>query len=222
MPRMYKLGKRAAHQDETRRRIVEATVHLHETRGAANTSISAIADLAGVERLTVYRHFPDERSLFKACTSHYLNLNPPPDPAPWCDVTDAGERLRWGLKEIYSYHRRTEPMFARAAQDLEENPVLREVLGHFFSHWDRTREVLASPWESAGSSNLQIQALIGHAMSFQTWQSLVRRQGLDDFQAVELMVRAVRCIASKRMQKEGVEFAKEGLPNDSGGGDRHA
>jgi len=199
MPRIYKLKKRAASLAETRRRIVAATVHLHQMRGAANTSISAIAELAGVERLTVYRHFPDERSLLKGCTSHYLDLNPPPNPDPWREIVDAGQRLHLGLSEIYAYHRRTEPMFARAARDLEENPILREVLENFFLRWDRMRDVLASAWESPGSKNPLIRALIGHAMTFQTWRSLVREQDLDDAQAVDLMTKVVHCIASSEL-----------------------
>ena len=210
MPRIYKLKKRAERLDETRRRIVEATVHLHETRGAASTSISAIAELAGVERLTVYRHFPDDRSLLKACTSHYLHLNPPPDPNSWCEVGDAGERLRLGLSQIYDYHRRTEPMFARAARDLEENPILREVLGHFFAQWEQIREILVSPWEVSGSSMTLLRALIGHAMSFQTWRSLVREQGLDDAQIVELMVQVVKCMVLKESQESTLRQRSNG------------
>ena len=144
---MYKLKKRAERRDETRRRIVEATVHLHEARGASKTSISAIAELAGVERLTVYRHFPDKRALLTACTSHYLKLNPPPDPAWWHGIADAGERLRLGLAEIFAYHRRTEPMFVQAARDIEGSPLLREVLSSFFAHWQQAKEILASAWE---------------------------------------------------------------------------
>ncbi len=70
--RSYNLGQRASSQEETPRRIVDATVALHEEIGPRATTISAIAEKASVQRLTVYRHFPDETELFKACTSHWF------------------------------------------------------------------------------------------------------------------------------------------------------
>ncbi len=106
MTRKYDMKRRAKRQEETRQRIVEATVELHKTVGMARTTISAIAEKAGVERLTVYRHFPDERALFSACSGHWNAANPPPDPASWTQVADPEERLRSALSEVYAYHRR--------------------------------------------------------------------------------------------------------------------
>lgn len=94
MTRVYRQTQRAARQEETRRRIVEATVELHQSTGPARTTISAIAELAGVQRLTVYKHFPDERSLFSACTAHYQEQHPAPDLTPWMDISDPERRLR--------------------------------------------------------------------------------------------------------------------------------
>ena len=118
MTRKYDMKRRAKRQEETRQRIVEATVELHKTVGMARTTISAIAEKAGVERLTVYRHFPDERALFSACSGHYMAANPPPDPALWTQVADPEKRLRVALTEVYAYHRRTEPMMANFFRDL--------------------------------------------------------------------------------------------------------
>ena len=95
--RKYELKKRAEHQEETRQRIVEATVHLHETIGGQAATISAIAQQAGVERLTVYRHFPDERSLVTACTRHYLEQHPPPNAERWCGLGEPELCLRTAL-----------------------------------------------------------------------------------------------------------------------------
>jgi len=196
MPRNYQLKRRAERQNETRQRIIEATVQLHEMIGGAKTTISAIAEQAGVERLTVYRHFPDERTLFTGCTSHYLALNPPPDPNHWQTIASPTERLRIGLAESFIYHRRTEPMFTHAARDMEEFPVLREILAPFFAHWDRVRDILSSPWETSSSTNPQVRAIIGHAISFQTWQSLGREQKLNDVQMVDFWVDVVSCLSS--------------------------
>lgn len=195
MSRKYELRRRAERQEETRQRIVEAAVHLHQTVGGAKASISAIAELAGVERLTVYRHFPDERSLAIACTSHYQAENPPPDPDSWQSLADAEQRLRKALNDIYVYHRRTEQMFTHAERDMEEVPVLREVLAPYFAYWERVRDVLVSTWETRDAVHCtRLCAAIGHAISFQTWRSLVREQGLEDAEAVELMIGMVRCL----------------------------
>lgn len=193
MARTYRLKRRAERQEETRQRIVEAVVDLHQTVGVARATISAIAERAGVERLTVYRHFPDERALLTACTGHYLTLHPPPDPVCWRQIADLETRLRTGLREIYAYYRRTEPMMASTQHEAKDHPVLRELLAPVVAHWERVRDILAQgPDEGADPPALR-RAAIGHAIAFTTWQSLVRGQGLDDAQAVELMVAMVRC-----------------------------
>ncbi|MDQ4077206.1 MAG: TetR/AcrR family transcriptional regulator [Chloroflexota bacterium] len=193
MGRKYQLKRRAEHQEETRRRIVEAAVELHESVGVAHTTIRAIAERAGVERATVYRHFPDERSLFTACTGHYLAANPPPDPAPLQRIADPTQRLQVGLAEIYAYHRRTEKMTSKAQRDLPQFPVLAEVLAPYDEQWARIGEVLAAGWQTQKDTSKLMRAAIGHAMNFQTWRSLARAEELDDTEAVRLMVAMIRC-----------------------------
>jgi AcrR family transcriptional regulator len=195
MARRYKLAKRAEHEAETRRRIVDATIALHQAVGGLNTTISAIAAQAGVERATVYRHFPDERALLQACTGHYLAHNRPPQPEEWLQIEDAEARLRTALTQVYAYHRRTEAMSARAASDLLLLPILREVLAPLFAYWRQVRDVLAAPWPVTGAPPRRLAAAIGLAVSFQTWQALVREQGLDEAEAVALMVALVKCAA---------------------------
>jgi AcrR family transcriptional regulator len=194
MARKYQLKRRAERQEETRRRIVEATVALHESVGGAGATISAIAERAGVERLTVYRHFPDERTLVTACTQHYWAQNPPPDPTPWHAITDPETRLRTGLAAIYAYHRRTERMSLRASHDTLNNPLLREILAPQFAYWREVHDILAAVWLGGNRAQGQVEAAVGHAIGFMTWYSLVREQGLDDAQAIELMVAMLRCI----------------------------
>lgn len=196
MTRKYELRKRAQHQEETRQRIVEATVALHETVGPARTTISAIAEQAGVDRSTVYRLFPDERAIFAACTSHYLARNPPPTPAAWHATGDPEVRLRIALTEVYAYHERTERMTERAARDLPELPTMQEVLAPYFEQWAAIQEALTSGWDIVGQGRALLVAAIAHATDFSTWRSLVREQGLNNLQAVELMVCLVRCSAN--------------------------
>src|SRR5215210_5120807 len=110
MKRKYELRKRAEQVAETRRRITEAAVELHRTVGPAATRISDVARRAGVQRVTVYNHFPDDASLFAACSAHWRALHPGPDPAAWASIEDSGERLRVGLRELYAWYRETESM----------------------------------------------------------------------------------------------------------------
>ena len=188
MARKYEMKLRATRQEETRLRIVAAAVALHQTVGGAGATISAIAARAGVERPTVYRHFPDERSLLTACTSHYLALNPPPDPTMWKGLSDPAARLRTALPAIYAFHRRTERMMAHAMHDLEDMPMLREVLAPYFAYWDQVVATLVVGWPCEGEVGRRVRAVIGHAVDFRTWRSLVREQGLKDAELVELMV----------------------------------
>jgi len=194
MTRKYEMKRRARRQEETRRRIVEATVELHKTVGMARTTISAIAEKAGVQRLTVYRHFPDERALFSACAGHWRAANPPPDPASWTRVADPEERLRVALSEVYAYHRRTEPMMANVIRDAPVHPLTREMAEPYVRHWERMRYVLATGWGVEDEQLALLLAALAHALDFQTWHSLVRQQGLNDEQAAELMVGMVRCL----------------------------
>src|SRR6267378_2152865 len=120
MPRKYELKQRAESLSETRARIVSATVELHDSVGPAQTTISAIAERAGVQRLTVYRHFPDERTLFEACSAHWAAQNPAPDPSTWAGIADPHERLGIALGEIYAFYRTTQGMVGNLLRDLPD------------------------------------------------------------------------------------------------------
>lgn len=192
MTRKYELKQRAESLSATRARIVAATVELHDSLGPARTTISAIAERAGVQRLTVYRHFPDERSLFEACSNHWAAENPAPDPAAWAVVDDPDERLRVALVEIYAFFRRTEGMTGNLLRDLPDSPVLQEVAEPFLAYWEGVREVLANGWTTRGRKPRLLHAVIGHAIEFETWRSLTQHEGLDDAEAVEAMVLLAR------------------------------
>ncbi len=192
MTRKYELKQRAQSQAQTRQRIVEATVELHGSVGPARTTISAIAERAGVQRLTVYRHFPDERSLFQACTAHSWAANPLPDASAWVAVGDPEERLRIALRDIYAYFRTTEQLTANVRRDLPQLPVLQEVAAPRAQYWQAVRTVLDRGWKTRGHRRKRVRAVIGHALEFETWRSLARHQGLEDIEAAECMVRLAR------------------------------
>jgi AcrR family transcriptional regulator len=196
MTRRYELKQRAQRQADTRRRIVEATVALHSERGLVATQITDIAQRAGVDRVTVYRHFPDLGSLFKACAAHYYNAHPPPDPTGWAAIADPEARLRHGLQEVYGYWAQNAATVAhilRDAQVLGHLGVGRRLLG---LQRDAT-QVLTSGWSPADQQPA-LAATIRVAVDFHTWQRLVTEQGLSQQAAVELAASWTRCLASPR------------------------
>jgi AcrR family transcriptional regulator len=195
--RKYELKKRAEREQETRLRIVRATVELHETVGPALTTRSAIAERAGVSRPTVYSHFPDELSLGKACSTLDLSENPLPDPEPWEEIADPESRLRVALSELYYYFRRREGLLANILRDqemphLRDNPDVREIMRPIVEHWERMQRALIVGWKTHNSRLLL--GAIGLALDFQSWRTMVRKQDMTDEQAVELMVRMVLCL----------------------------
>jgi AcrR family transcriptional regulator len=192
MARKYELKQRAESLAATRERIVEATVELHESLGPARTTISGIAERAGVQRLTVYRHFPDERALFQACSGHWTAQNPKPDPSAWAAISDPEARLRMALLEIYAFFRATEGMTGNLLRDMPELPVLQEVAVPLVEYWQTVRDALDRGWQARGRERTLLRALIGHAIAFDTWRSLTGREGLDDLTAADAMVRLVQ------------------------------
>jgi AcrR family transcriptional regulator len=195
--RTYRKKKRAKSEAETRRRITESAVELHGTVGPAHTSMSAVAERAGVRRSTLYRHFPDEAALFEACSSHWSAANPPPDVSAWTAIRDPDERLRAALAELYGFWRRTEPMIANLLRDEPTDENVRRHFGPFHGYMEVARDLLVQGRRERGQARVRVRAAIGHALDFATWRSLVREQGLGNTQAGELMC-ALASAAAKR------------------------
>jgi len=193
--RRYEKKRRAELEAETRRRITEKAVELHGTVGPAHTSISAIAERAGVRRSTVYRHFPDEAALFDACSSHWEAANPVPDTGAWPSIEGPEERLRAALDELYAYYRRTERMMENLHRDELTVPLVAERFAGYHQYLAAARDMLIRGRSVRGVRREETRAAIGHALAFPTWRSLTREQGLDDAQAVEMMRRMVDAAA---------------------------
>jgi AcrR family transcriptional regulator len=185
MPRKYDLTLRAAQQEATRRRIVEAAVALHRTVGPARTEISAVAALAGVERVTVYRHFPEPKALLSACSEHYRELNPPPDPGSFRRIRDPRERAAAGLDAAFAYYEANEQMMANVLRDAAMMPV-----GAGFLAFQQTMaETLSAGWAARGRRRTLLRAALRLAVDFHAWQRLARgAQGLRRSDAVEVML----------------------------------
>jgi AcrR family transcriptional regulator len=185
--RAYRKRRRAELEQRTRERIVEAAVELHGSVGPARTTVSAVALRAGVQRATVYRHFPDEESLFAACSAHWLEQNTPPDLAGWRAVRDPDARLELGLGELYAWFRRTEQMIELLTRDAELLPTMRAQFAMFGRYFGAAADTLLRDRPERGAARRRVRAALGHAVAFETWRSLVRRQGLTDAQAIELV-----------------------------------
>lgn len=185
MARTYTLKQRAARKDEVRQRIVDAAVVLKQTKNPNDISMADVAEQAGVGRVTVYRHFRDLGALKQALNRHFFSLHPPPDPSRWAAITDPHARLRAGLAEVQAYHRQTERMMNRIQID-DSDAGVREPYRRL---WRAAGGVLAAPFGFTGDAALRLRASIDLALSFETWRVLVREQGLNDEQALDLVLR---------------------------------
>lgn len=187
MVRRYELKRRAERRDETRQRIVDAAIELHQTIGPAATTVTDVAQRAGVGRVTVYRHFPDEIALARACSGHYLQEHPAPDPERWREIPEARSRVRAALRESYAYHRATEAMMSRVLRDARDHPVVEPI----HAHWRRAAEVLLEPFHARGRRRTALRAAIALALAFETWRLLACEQGLGDREAADVALRLV-------------------------------
>jgi AcrR family transcriptional regulator len=172
---------RAERQQETRLRIVEAAIALHEEVGPARTTVSDIARRAGVGRLSVYRHFPDEPALLTACSALWFEQHPVPDLETWRSITADDARLARALRDSYSYHRRTQVMIRRVLADVGDEPVMDP----YYAYWREAADVAGGGPARSRRRGLA-RAAIGHALAFSTWDSLTREQGLSDRKAADL------------------------------------
>lgn len=185
------MRRRAEQVERTRQRIVEAAVHLHGTVGPAASTIAGIAERAGVTRLTVYRHFPDEETLYAACSAHWAAQQVQPDPSRWAQIADDEQRVREGLADLYRFYRAGEAMLSRVYRDIAVMPESRRAA--IEANYAHFREVLIAP----ADDDRRLRALMGHAVSFWTWRSLCVDHGLSDGEAVEAMSALVLSAAGR-------------------------
>ena len=185
--RRYRKRVRAEQERQTRDAITAAAVKLHGTLGPAHTTVSGIAEEAGVQRATVYRHFPDEESLFQACSSHYMSMHPPPDPSAWTEIPDPAARLRRALSDVYRWWDETEDMMSLVIRDAALVESMSAQTKARQAYFGQLVAILMRGRRLRGNRRARVTAAIGHALAFSTWQSLVREQGLTNAEAVELM-----------------------------------
>lgn len=186
MTRRYTLGKRAGQQAETRRKIVEAAVELHTEVGPARTTVSMVAERAGVQRHTFYAHFPNERDLLMACSGLVEERDPTPDATPWRAIADPAGRLGTGLTDLYAYYGRNAQLFTSVLRDAEASPVVADIM---HTRWGPSM----GEWHVVLGEGLteRQRAVLHVAVSFFTWRTLTRDSGLSHDAAVDAMTAAV-------------------------------
>jgi AcrR family transcriptional regulator len=184
--RRYRLRKRADAMEETRRRITAAAVELHGTVGPARTTISAVAERAGVQRQTVYRHFPTEDELYAACSRHFYEGDRWPDPERWRAIADPAERLGAALDELYAYYERNEAMWTNVLRDETLIDALPSSLAVFWDYLEDAAGALAEGWGARGGRRRVLLAATRHAVDFHTWRSLTGSGAVSRAAVVEL------------------------------------
>ena len=192
MARRYELKARAVAFEATRQRIVDATLALHEEVGPARTAITEVSRRAGVGRVTVYNHFPDEAALLSASSAQWLAEHPPPDPEEWAAIENPARRVREALDELYAYYRANEAMLAHLTRDVAVVPALAEAFGA------GVRRARAGHAGGAARGRDAARARARRTRRRHRARDLVRhlaapdpRRGLGDADAAKLMVRAI-------------------------------
>ena len=187
--RTYRQRQRADNTAETHRLLAKAAFELHDTIGPSRTTVSAIAERAGVQRLTVYRHFPDDAAIFAACTAYSFEHDPPPNPERWRAIADPNERLAFALRDVYGYYAKKRQLLSNLYRDAElpvvadalarRQQVLGRGVGFLLEGRFRPRDVK------------RLRAVLGHVLDFATWRSLSETQGLSQPATIETALRFV-------------------------------
>lgn len=215
--RPYRLKARAQRQEEVHRRITEITVDLHKSLGPARTTVSEIAKRAGVQRATVYNHFPTELDLIDACSSHWVSEHPPPDPGAWMEIEDPGRRAETVLAAMYDYYESGQDMLENVLRDAPLLPALEEINRRkWWPMIDGLVELLSTGWLASATRTqarydgtrrepkddqtetdiprLHLDATIRVALDFFTWKTL-STTGLSNQQAARIAADWIRASA---------------------------
>jgi AcrR family transcriptional regulator len=199
--RKYELKKRAEEMAQTHLRITEAAIELHGTLGPARTTLSAVAERAGVERRTLYRHFPTEADLFAACSTHYFTANPWPDLDSWRAIRDPQQRLERALDELYAYYERTKPMLSNVLRDAELVDVARDAVAPLSAYLEEAADILTIGRQGRGRRRQLLRGALRHALAFSTWHSL-STSGIGRSEAAKLTTALVEAAAAPQRRQQ--------------------
>lgn len=188
------MGRRQTALEQTRERIVAAAFGLHATIGPSHTTIRAIADHAGVQRHTVYAHFPDLDSLYEACTTHGIRSSGMPEPDGWRAIDRPIDRFRHGLTEMVAWYRANEQMLGNILFDVDPSAPPPTAPDPFEVRMRLLLDVLVEGWQLEPDRRRTLEAVAGHALAFTTWRSLAAG-GLGDEQVVTVLVGFIESVA---------------------------
>ena len=192
--RAYRLQRRAESQAETRLRIVEAAIELHGTIGPSRTTMSAIAELAGVQRNTLYGYFPNDAAVGQACSSLWYQRNPTPDIDALARITDPVARLHAALQATDAYFERTHEMLTALARDMDI-PMIWEATAPLRQDAADRRDVVLQGFRLRGARRERLNAAIELALDFETWRLLRQHRQLGASTTIDLLVDMVRAVA---------------------------
>ncbi len=192
--RRYEQKERARRQAQTRWRIVDAAVSVHEEVGPVRATVAEIARRAGVQRLTVYNHFPEDADLVAATLARVLANHPPPDPLPWVEEVDPARRTRRAIREVHAWYLVGERALTHFERDAAGDTAMRAAIEAARRPWEQAARAVLSAGLPASA---RVRAAIGLALSFAAWQRLVRFEGLAADEAVEVLAGAVAAAAPR-------------------------
>jgi AcrR family transcriptional regulator len=195
--RPYRLKARGDQQQATRLRIIKATAALHDELGPARTTVSEIARRAGVQRLTVYNHFPNEADLLDACGAHWMAEHPLPDMSAAIAEPDAAERLRRVLTGLYGWYRENETSTEHLQRDRLLMPALDELMSiRMDREMGSLADLLAAGFTGA-DQRAEVRATVALALDFWSWRRL-SHEGMTDEAVAAIMTAAAKAVSEGR------------------------
>ncbi len=187
------MRRRAEALDETRARIIKATMQLHGEQGVATTSQADVAARAGVSPATVYRHFPTIGSLIRACGGQVWSAIPPPRAEDadrlFRGLETTSARLRCFVDQLCRFYQRAWRPLEGARQDRSRVPELDESLSQVEAGLEALGRAALAP-EAPAESRVQLLLAL---TDFGVWKSL-RDHGVSEENAPQIVVALLDCV----------------------------
>ncbi|HKF64050.1 MAG TPA: TetR/AcrR family transcriptional regulator [Dongiaceae bacterium] len=172
-PRRYRIEGRRKAMEETRQRILEATVALHADQGVLATTYAQIAARADVALPTVYKYFPDLPRLVAACTRHVDALAPALGPEIFAPGSALEARIEALVTAVFVLHRFQAPWLRHGPPEAGRLPALDEFLAEGQARL-RTLIALALAPRYGEAPPPGLIALFETLLDFSAWQRLTR------------------------------------------------
>ena len=170
------MGKRAAAVDQTRERIVAATVQAHRELGIQATSWDEIARRAGVGVGTVYRHFRSLDELLPACgqiVEQTMALPTSEEAAHAFDQARSGQaRIQRLVQLVFAIYERAAPFIHNIRAERQQLPQLEAWYQRIENTLD---DLLTEALRPLTPSREQYEAARA-LLDLSTWQAFKQRE----------------------------------------------